>query len=155
MSIELRDDNGKLRKDLNGQLIYGVPTGNNISRVGRYANQALMQVATFKVEKVGVKYLSLRRISMDGTMNYFTDKYCPDSGACVGQGVNSGYHLFDSKERLEQYIRSISVRETLDKELRGMFGLNLMKYSDEQLEKVAEILNIEINLRVNNLCPAS
>lgn len=94
-----------IEKKHEGKTVFGLPTGNNVSRVG--TNSPI----EFEVVKIKRKYVDLRR---KGTT--YTNAYCPYSGT-TQEGINSGYVCnagYEFFESLEDIERHLEHRKKLD-----------------------------------------
>ena len=85
-------------KTMVGNVVYGIPTGNNATR-----GVARQSAEVFHVVSIARKYVELRE---DGWTQ--TRKYCPSTGATqeaikLGYGGNAGYVFFASLDDVDAW----------------------------------------------------
>lgn len=122
-------------KNLEGKVIYAIPTGNNARRGNR--------IVQFKVKKVKRKYIELA-IMFDGEESRIVDNYCPDSGSTqsaisTGYGGNAGYRFFIEEESAKNFIERNKLSEKIIEYIRE----NRRSLTLEKCRKIKDILGID------------
>lgn len=125
-------------KDMIGQTIYAIPTGNN-------ARGNKDKVSTFEVVSIGKIYVELRAVTEDFRSS-FTDKYDPKTGATQsavksGHSGNAGYIFFPSMDSVTEWYHSIELRKALAQAIQGTMGHGIKdSLSINQMERILQIL---------------
>ena len=109
----------KIEKKHEGKTVFGLPTGNNVSRVGTNAP------IEFEVVKIKRKYVDLRR---KGTT--YTNAHCPYSGTTQeeinsGYMCSAGYKFFESLEDVERYLEHNKKIAAIEKYFKSFAQVNL------------------------------
>lgn len=122
-------------KEIIGERIAAVPTGNNAPRRGR------APIAVFQVIAVGRKYVLLK-----DQLTGREDRYCMETGATEdsirrGYCGNAGFLFFKSEEDAERYQAKVLTVSRLFSRFRETLRSDLMNLSDEDLDALNSLLD--------------
>lgn len=125
----------KFNKELEGKIIYAVPTGNN----ARYAKD---KIEKFKVIKVKRKYIEMSQVWEAGDIEKSSCNYCPESGATQtsinqGYGGNAGYDFYLNLEEVENHKNIKKLKKEIKEYFSGYGDLSLTL---EQLQSIYKII---------------
>jgi len=120
-----------IEKKHEGKTVFGLPTGNNVSRVS--TNPPI----EFNVVKVKRKYVDLIRVGYGRI-----DAYCPLSGATQdqinsGYTNNAGYKFFESLEDIDRYLEHHKKLDAIKEYFRSFTQSTL---SEEDVSTIHELI---------------
>jgi hypothetical protein len=118
-------------KDLEGQKVYLLPTGNNARR----GNPNRIEEAV--ITKVARVFINFKFVDLN-----FDNKYRYEKGSNhISNDHNGGYLVFGSKAEVEEYKNSIELTKKISDNFRYQSDWMSLSYRD--IKKVAEILGIK------------
>ncbi len=129
----------EITKEYEGEIVYGVPTGNNAVRCPNRSKPV-----EFIVIKRKIKYVALQRVGFP----MWVDNYDPVTDATQsainsGYGINAGYEFYASLEDIENMNELKEKR----RKIRDYFGgtRRLLDFDEVELDTILNILSKKRN----------